>query len=185
MLLNLAIALILASSSSISSGTSGTIAARCAGGLASSRFGMVHRQAVPIATGRAISSMPGSRVHNAGTFAMASAMFMKDPLIGVGCLLGVLLTPDLDLSENERARNLWYLLWWPYGKLFHHRSRLSHLPVVGTGIRLAYVLWPVWVGWRFWLPPWEILVGLVMADLLHALADVTIHPLMRKVGLHP
>lgn len=135
---------------------------------------------------RGMSSMPGSKVHNAGTFAMASAMMGSGHwLIGLGCLLGVLLTPDLDLSENEHARNLWYLLWWPYGKLLHHRSRLSHFPGLGTLIRVAYVLWPIWVGWRFWLPPWEILVGLVMADVLHALADASIHPLMRKLGMHP
>lgn len=134
--------------------------------------------------------MPGGKVHNAGTFAMASAMAMKDPLIAAGVLAGVLLTPDLDLSENEHARNLWYAYWWLYGKLLHHRSRLSHLPVVGTAFRLAYLLWPIWAvqlyfGWRIWLPPWQVLVGLVMADLLHALADVIIHPLMRKVGLKP
>jgi uncharacterized metal-binding protein len=52
---------------------------------------------------------------------------------GVGCYLGVWVTPDWDL--NKRAP-IWRR---PYAKFMRHRCRLSHLPVIGTLGRLLYL----------------------------------------------
>lgn len=76
------------------------------------------------------------------------------PAMGLGCALGAILTADLDLSDEYKIHGmsileklpaisllakLWRWYWWPYGKFFIHRSIASHLPLVGTLIRLVYL----------------------------------------------
>ena len=95
----------------------------------------------------------------------------------IGCLTGLVLTPDLDLP---RGRGLWRLYWLPYEKISRHRG-LSHAPVIGTLIRLAYVapllaaISIIWISIiRIILPASVVLwwaAGLVFADLLHIGAD--------------
>ena len=85
--------------------------------------------------------------------------------IAAGCWLGILLHPDLDLSET------------PYGKIRKHRG-LSHWPIIGTVDRLLWFCWPlllimdleplVWVG-----------VGLALSDLLHIGLDLLDKRLVR------
>jgi uncharacterized metal-binding protein len=61
---------------------------------------------------------------------------------GSAFLLGGLwLSPDLDLPS--RASRRWgplRALWWPYRRLLRHRSLLSHSPVLGSALRLAWLL---------------------------------------------
>lgn len=69
----------------------------------------------------------------------------------IGALLGIILTPDLDLvggsiSQRQVKRQagnvigtLWWALWYPYAKVLGHRSWVSHTPVIGTLIRVVYV----------------------------------------------
>lgn len=86
---------------------------------------------------------------------------------------------------------MWFAFWWPYAWLIPHRSPISHWPVLGTLIRLVYILllgsifwygasWLVtgagaflpspnsklieWLGWA--------LLGLTLSDALHFLMDV-------------
>jgi uncharacterized metal-binding protein len=110
-----------------------------------------------------------------------------------GVLTGLVLTPDLDVDIGCVSKNivrqsagrvpaaLWALFWLPYGRMMPHRSHLSHLPLVGTTIRLLYIailpallFWftdgpfnrpeiPIWGWWAFG--------GLVLADTLHYLMD--------------
>ena len=57
-----------------------------------------------------------------------------------------LLSPDLDLRENQSKKN-WGLLrylWGPYAGLFKHRG-ISHTPFLGTLTRLIYLLVAVYV----------------------------------------
>lgn len=71
----------------------------------------------------------------------------------VGCLAGVVLSPDLDqpsLTHSEWVViklplvGRWLLgpifvaIWLPYAMLFKHRSVWTHAPVVSTLIRLGY-----------------------------------------------
>ena len=108
-----------------------------------------------------------------------------------GCLTGVFLTPDLDVDTGCYSMGvirrlagrpvawLWRAYWWPYAKCVHHRSVVSHMPIIGTAIRLLYLLAPVIaVGWyAHWPLPtitplalW-FAVGLALSDLLHFLMD--------------
>lgn len=57
---------------------------------------------------------------------------------------GFMLGPDLDIRSIQYKR--WgplRWLWLPYQKALRHRSRLSHGPVIGTALRVAYLA--VWV----------------------------------------
>lgn len=59
-----------------------------------------------------------------------------------GALSALALSPDLDTWSNSRRRwsNIglgW--LWEPYRLTFKHRSIFSHLPVLGTLIRLLWL----------------------------------------------
>lgn len=66
-------------------------------------------------------------------------------LVAGGFLLGGLLFgPDLDIYSRQYQR--WGILrwiWLPYQKSLRHRSFLSHGPLLGTTIRLAYLA--IWV----------------------------------------
>lgn len=72
--------------------------------------------------------------------------------VAAGGWLGWLIDPDLD-HEQMRTHTewriyrtlgkwpgrLWQALWAPYGVLIPHRSPWSHMPVLGTLIRAAYL----------------------------------------------
>ena len=78
------------------------------------------------------------------------------------CLIGGFwLSPDLDTHSNALRR--WGPLrglWWPYRHLIPHRSLWSHGPLIGTALRLLWLLswWVVLsllIGWptNAGLPP--------------------------------
>jgi len=145
--------------------------------------------------------MPNSSVHNTAAIFVALSLpfvirnYYKIDTINqvglcVGGLAGIVLSPDLDLSENKRLFGqrgiggifyfLWRVYWLPYGKLIHHRGVLSHFPVLGTVGRLFYVGWPFILVWLYFgniqfdtdLLKW-VFVGLCVVDTIHALMDVT------------
>jgi uncharacterized metal-binding protein len=94
--------------------------------------------------------MASGRHHDRATWLLALPFGgLWWPALGLGglgvaslafLLGGLLLSPDLDTRSNPSQR--WGplgLLWWPYRKLLRHRSLLSHSPLLGTAIRLAYL----------------------------------------------
>lgn len=108
--------------------------------------------------------------------------------VSLGCLSGVLLSPDLDVDNGYIGFKLakryfgsifkwiWKWIWWPYAKLVPHRSHISHIPVVGTAVRLLY-LYAVYlvlatalmfaIGWPrtvYILPIWGAILALVRGD---------------------
>lgn len=111
---------------------------------------------------------------------------------GLGCAVGVFLSPDLDLAGRTVSEALLWKLhpligfpfqafWLPYSWLFTHRG-VSHWPLIGTATRLAYVA--VWAaGLRlllarpaipaFWEWPWvwAAVAGLCVSDLAHWALD--------------
>jgi uncharacterized metal-binding protein len=148
--------------------------------------------------------MPSGHTHAAISSLAAVSLWMfvhgidrpeKLALVG-GCLAGILITPDLDFDEPVRSHYVversfgflpglaWRLLWLPYSKVIRHRSPLSHTPLLGTMLRLAYIAVFVLIGLivtemafpsleRAQLPywyPWAIF-GLMISDALHWLAD--------------
>ena len=61
---------------------------------------------------------------------------------------GLWLSPDLD--TRSRALKRWGPLggiWRPYRTLIPHRSLFSHGPLIGTGLRLAWMQTVVMVAW--------------------------------------
>ncbi len=61
---------------------------------------------------------------------------------GLAFLIGGLwLSPDLDTKSKAQQRwGIFQVLWWPYKKLIPHRSIWSHSPVIGTTLRLTYLI---------------------------------------------
>ena len=103
----------------------------------------------------------------------------------LGCALGVILTPDLDV-KGTRADNLvrnkigyipalvWGILWNPYSKLIPHRSIWSHGLIIGTVIRLLYMAVPMALLGILPTPgPFlnRMILGLFISDNLHIGAD--------------
>lgn len=132
-----------------------------------------------------------SPIVTATTFSVPNtAMFL------VGCLLGLIVEPDLDVNrvtESERrllrlfgpVAYIWIGLWLPYAIALPHRSPLSHLPILGTLLRIAYALGWLWLlcnalGMWNWLfvtiqanleaLEWLVL-GLCIVDIGHWIAD--------------
>jgi uncharacterized metal-binding protein len=153
--------------------------------------------------------MPSGKIHALTTTVAAGALgpliFMvgKQPLIhasafSAGCLLGLFINPDLDIDHGNKSYalvrestgrmgvSLWQIFWWPYARLIPHRSPLSHMPIIGTAIRMGYlVVGPVlvWAALRMVLPLppltlpsltplwWWGFAGLALVDTLHAAQD--------------
>jgi uncharacterized metal-binding protein len=152
--------------------------------------------------------MPNGTVHSTASALLAiaaptAAVLLQQPIppalaISAGCLVGLVLTPDLDVDDGcisiEFVRHtlgripalIWQAIWWPYAVLIQHRSWLSHGPVISTLIRLAYVAaGPALVWWlvdqhyplpavHFQYYDWMgfALAGLMLADTLHFVLDV-------------
>jgi len=138
--------------------------------------------------------MPSGRTHAEITLAAAGltyawGIYSGDPpflaaAAAGGCVSGVLFNPDLDVIGTRADRFfrdlgmipaiLWGLLWYPYSTLIPHRSILSHGLIMGTLIRIAYIMVPLYLlGLRI-IPAPEIgraAVGLLIADNLHIGAD--------------
>ena len=54
---------------------------------------------------------------------------------------GLWLSPDLDTFSRPLKR--WWLfqiIWWPYRKIIKHRSILTHGILIGTTLRLLYLI---------------------------------------------
>lgn len=77
--------------------------------------------------------------------------------VALGCLFNLVMGPDLDqgsITYNEKmvgyipvlgplAQKVWIVIWAPYAVLIPHRSPLSHFPILGTIIRLSYLLFAI------------------------------------------
>ncbi|NEQ95293.1 MAG: metal-binding protein [Cyanothece sp. SIO2G6] len=79
--------------------------------------------------------------------------------VATGFLLGgLLLGPDLDTRSIHYKRWGWLRwIWWPYRHYIRHRSPLSHGPLLGTTVRVCYLL-----GWLLMLG----CVGVALANEL-------------------
>jgi uncharacterized metal-binding protein len=94
--------------------------------------------------------MPSGRTHDAITIILAAPTFMAawgltanlmTAAIVTGAMLfgGFMFGPDLDIQSRQYTRwGVFRFLWFPYKKLFRHRSRWSHGLIFGTLIRVLY-----------------------------------------------
>lgn len=135
--------------------------------------------------------MPDGKLHALGTGTVTSAIvacglyFGLPPEItgymALGSLATLVINPDLDQAEARSG--CLAAIFYPYGKLIPHRSWLSHLPIVGTILRVGYLYGLVWIlsylievhlGYRIWIPSVSlgIVAGMMLSDTFHAFLDV-------------
>ncbi len=139
-----------------------------------------------------------------------SILFVSQVVLVVGCYqfgleLGIIagashflggywLSPDLDIKSRPFLRwGVLKIIWLPYQRLIPHRSPLSHAPVLGSLLRLAYLaawLFPLWlifpdlqrVQWAVdWMKVAAFLVGIELSALNHLLLDGLLLPLPESV----
>ena len=106
-------------------------------------------------------------IHAWSTVGLAITLLAVDPQLAGGCWMGIVLHPDLDMSDT------------PYGKFRKHRG-LSHWPIIGTLDRILWFCWPLAlldVDWTL------IVAGLILSDLLHIGLDV-LDNVLRKRGMN-
>jgi uncharacterized metal-binding protein len=112
-----------------------------------------------------------------------NALFTLSYLIG-----GLWFSPDIDMAKSRPSQR-WFLLrfyWVPYQKLFPHRGWFvnrnvyTHAPIIGTAIRLAYLLSvPSFIAFHYGLrlQEWGLylliaFLAVEVASMLHLLLDV-------------
>ncbi|WP_299485364.1 metal-binding protein [Acaryochloris sp. IP29b_bin.137] len=100
--------------------------------------------------------MPSGRTHDQITLGMLPGIAVVAlilsrsasqtlSLCGAFLFSGLMFGPDLDIYSVQYKRWGWLrVIWLPYQKLLHHRSWLSHGPIIGTAIRLTYL--GAWLG---------------------------------------
>lgn len=159
--------------------------------------------------------MPSGRVHHRAwrrfrwlvpLFVLAFGFYTGEWLTAVailpGYLLGSMVDPDMDMPRKltrakQSWRKIWILswmvIWWNlYGhiaKVFlgGHRGCMTHLPFLGTILRLAWLLMPPILIGAMVMPSttkalfthiytWNVLkgifVGLSVSDLVHVTLDL-------------
>ncbi len=107
---------------------------------------------------------------------------------------GYWLSPDLDIRSRPFLRwGVLKIIWIPYQRFIPHRSPLSHFPVIGSLIRLAYLaiwlscLWVIIPGLQQveWAITWQkaiaFLVGVELSALNHLLLDGLLLPLPNSI----
>lgn len=105
--------------------------------------------------------------------------------------------PDLDVDAGNisdsiirkifpPAQRVWRILWTPYSKLIPHRSPLSHMPILGTLLRIGYIFLIInlfsilshlifdTVSHFYFVWDWSFVTGLMHVDAIHYFADKTI-----------
>lgn len=147
--------------------------------------------------------MASGKVHALATFVTAPNGIMQMPsdmagfAWGLGCIVGLLVTNDLDLLESSGNYSLyiiretfgrlsppiekaWVFYWYPYSKTLAHRSWQSHMPVVSTLIRLLYMLPFTAIIWYALGSNFQYYVlALICTDTVHTILDAKIWRLLR------
>lgn len=97
--------------------------------------------------------------------------------LGIGFLLANrYLSPDLDIdSIMNRRWGIFYLIWYPYKKIFHHRSFWTHSGPISATIRFIYLaVWLLPILFVY-IPPGDVIltiyISMVLADSLHTVLD--------------
>lgn len=133
--------------------------------------------------------MSSGKDHTAATIGLAIIYTTVDYTVGPWMLLGIFIQPDLDvdggyignfyLLKYPPLYHAWRIYWWPYSKLVPHRSFWSHSPLIGTLLRILYLVGPfsilyylsqnTWPNFGVaWIP---VVKALVLTDFLHFVMD--------------
>lgn len=156
--------------------------------------------------------MPDGWTHSADTLLATTATSILIPIffrvsiphtvaILAGCLTNLIMSPDLDVDggflgfhvvrkfAGGVVGGIWRVVWWPYAKLIPHRSKISHSLILGTAIRVAYLL--VLLSPALYLLHVDMsspllgywFVGLCLMDSVHVMHDL-IHTKLHRHGHH-
>lgn len=139
--------------------------------------------------------MPSGKVHTKITYITCLPIatiiwYLFGPLISLIVLVsyifaGQMFNGDLDIKSGPYNRwGLLKFIWHPYQKTFKHRSFYTHGPIVGTAIRLGWVLAPlsllllIFDGGLLYLflqnyliEVYAFIIGLELGAMSHSLAD--------------
>lgn len=111
-------------------------------------------------------------------------------LVSGGFLFGGLMFgPDLDTYSRQFQRWGWFRwIWMPYQNGLNHRSFLSHGPLVGTAVRLIYLI--AWIGFlaipslilsQFWARDWTL--GAAFQEMWRSLSTHYVEAIALFIGL--
>lgn len=96
--------------------------------------------------------MPNAKTHDNITFIFSGPVFLLSFLITGSYLISILVFVSFlfsgwcfngDLDLNSKPYKRWSILrfiWKPYQKVFPHRSFFTHGPIIGTLIRVIWLL---------------------------------------------
>ncbi|EDX83736.1 hypothetical protein S7335_1433 [Synechococcus sp. PCC 7335] len=113
---------------------------------------------------------------------------------------GFMLGPDLDIRSIQYVR--WGLLrwiWLPYQITIKHRSQLSHGPVIGTALRVAYlavwlslfmligigllnILWDAQITWQTLIRPFRLMFGQYLSEWLAVVIGLEIGSISHSIS---
>lgn len=97
--------------------------------------------------------MPNHKTHDRAAYIATpvitvSMLLYFSPIVTLVVVVSFLvgnhwLSPDLDIVSIMRKRwSILYVVWYPYQRLIHHRSVLSHSGPLSAALRLLYLsLW--------------------------------------------
>ena len=91
------------------------------------------------------------------SYSISGGMFpgIEAGMMALGALSGLWLSPDLDTYSRPyyRWEHVWLdFIWEPYRQWIPHRSVVSHLPILSTGIRVAWLtMWLAGLTTIVWL----------------------------------
>lgn len=75
--------------------------------------------------------------------------------VAIGCLFGIVMSGDLDSdggfigdfyirkTTGKAGFFIWNIVWSPYRRGLKHRSFWSHTPIIGTVVRLVFLVLPI------------------------------------------
>lgn len=119
-------------------------------------------------------------------------------MYGAGVLLGVFISPDMDVDGgnvsdsyirrvSRPAQWAWRSFWGVYAWGVPHRHTISHFPILGTILRIGYIfaifniislagyLLRINDSVSFlWIWDWGLFLGLAHVDIIHWVVDNTI-----------
>lgn len=100
--------------------------------------------------------------------------------LGAGFLVAnYYLSPDLDIDSIMNKRwGILRFIWYPYKKIFHHRSFWTHSGPISATVRFIYLaVWLIPLLY-FYVPPIAVIlafyIAMVLADSLHTILDKTL-----------
>lgn len=113
-----------------------------------------------------------------GVIITSTNLILASTITATFLLSNYYLSPDLDIDSIMMKRwGVLYFIWYPYKKVFSHRSIWTHSGPLSATIRALYlgiILLPIILFFNISVPLIAILflyIGMILADTLHSLLD--------------